>query len=107
MWKEGVVEIEDNLLGSFSLTIKFKNLTDDFRWVSTCVYGASYNGDYKQFWAKMNDIRILFYDPWVVGGDLNAILFQSERNKPGGCLTSRIFLIFFVGQHSLIDFSLN
>ncbi|XP_026399887.1 uncharacterized protein LOC113295777 [Papaver somniferum] len=51
----------------------------------------------------MNDIQILFDEPWIVGGDFNAILFQPERNKPEGCLASRKFFKKFVKQHSLID----
>lgn len=39
MWKEGVVKMEDYLLGDFSLRIKFKNCSGNFVWHFTSVYG--------------------------------------------------------------------
>lgn len=41
MWKEGVVEMVDYLLGAFSVSIKFRNSTDNFEWIFTSVYGVS------------------------------------------------------------------
>lgn len=84
MWKEGVLVLEDYLSGAFSVSIKFKNVTDDFSWVFTSVYGASDSGHYRQFWQELKDIRLLFDEPWLIGGDFNAILHPDEKNIQGG-----------------------
>ncbi|XP_026433836.1 uncharacterized protein LOC113331332 [Papaver somniferum] len=41
MWKEGVLHMEDHLMGAFSLSIKFRNSSDNFSWLFTAVYAAS------------------------------------------------------------------
>lgn len=78
MWKQGFLHMEDHLVGAFSLSIR-------------------------QCWQELSNIRILFEDPWVLGGDFNAILSQSERNKSGGCITNRRFFKKFVSRHELMD----
>lgn len=100
MWKEGVLHMEDHLMGAFSLSIKFRNAAGNFTWIFTAVYGASDAGDYTQCWQELSDIRILFEDPWLLGGDFNAILAQPERNLPGGNIRNRRS---FINRHELID----
>lgn len=106
MWKKGVVEMSDHLLGAFSVTIKFMNLADDFVGDFPSVYCSSDSGYYKKCWEVLNDIRILFDDPWVVGGNFNAIICQSEINRAGGCVTSRRYFKKFINKQSLIDLSM-
>ncbi|XP_026459532.1 uncharacterized protein LOC113360212 [Papaver somniferum] len=106
MWKEGVVQMEDHLLGAFTI-IKFRNLTDDFVWVFTVVYGTSDAGYYSQFWQELRDIRLIFDEPWMLGGDFNATLSADERNRPGGGLANRKSFRSFVNRYSLIDLPLS
>lgn len=103
MWKEGIVHMEDHLLGAFSVSIKIRNASDNFVWLFTSVYGASDSGYYNQFWQKLRDIRILFDDPWLIGRDFNAILPADERNIPDGALRNRKSFRAFVNKFSLID----
>ncbi|XP_026384378.1 uncharacterized protein LOC113279961 [Papaver somniferum] len=107
MWNDGVVHMEDFLIGDFSLTIKFRNLSDNFEWFFTSVYGAFDYNDYSQYWQELNDIRILFNYPWVLGGDFNATLSHLNRNCIGGCSISRNFFTSFVSRHEVIDLPLS
>ncbi|XP_026433830.1 uncharacterized protein LOC113331327 [Papaver somniferum] len=103
MWKEGVLHMEDHLMGAFSLSIKFRNSSDNFFWLFTAVYAASDAGEYRQCWQELSDIRILFEEPWLLGGYFNVILAQAERNLPGGNISNRRFFKKFVNQHELVD----
>ncbi|XP_026396204.1 uncharacterized protein LOC113290825 [Papaver somniferum] len=103
MWKEGIVHMEDQLIGAFSVSIKFRNASDNFVWLFTSVYGASDSGYYNQFWQELRDIRILFDEPWLIGGDFNAILSEDERNIPGGAMRNIRSFRAFVNKYSLID----
>lgn len=103
MWKEGILIMEDYLIGAFSVSIKFPNVADNFVWVFTSVYGASDSGYYNQFWQELWDIRILFEDPWLIGGDFNAIISPDERNVPGGAIRNRRLFKSFVNSFSLVD----
>ncbi|XP_026402743.1 uncharacterized protein LOC113298262 isoform X2 [Papaver somniferum] len=93
MWKEGVVVMGDHLIGVFSLSIEFRNVADDFVWIFTSVYGASDVGYYNQCWQESRDIKLLFDEPWLIGGDFNATLSAADRNVSGGRTTNNRFLL--------------
>lgn len=56
-----------------------------------------------QCWQELSDIRLVFDDPWVLGGDFNAILAQSERNTSGSSITNIRYFKSFVSRNELID----
>lgn len=58
---------EEELLGAFSVTVKFRNLNDGFVWLFTAVYGATDPLDYDQFWQELFDIKTIYSDPWCLG----------------------------------------
>ncbi|XP_026400275.1 uncharacterized protein LOC113296156 [Papaver somniferum] len=95
--------MEDQLIGAFSVSIKFRNVLDDFSCIFTSVYGASYYGDHRQYWQELRGIRLVFDDPWLTRGDFNAILSPDERNIPGGGVENRNSFKAFVHKSSLID----
>lgn len=69
MWNRAILAMEDNLIGAFSVSIKFRNFSDNFNWIFTAVYGVAGPADYAQFWQEIDDIRLLLTDPWLIGGD--------------------------------------
>ncbi|XP_026417555.1 uncharacterized protein LOC113313043 [Papaver somniferum] len=89
MWNPSIVMKEEELLGAFYVTLKFKNIHDGFVWIFTFVYGATDPLDYDQFWQELFDIRTIYSYPWCLVGDWNAILHQSERNQAGSCFRLR------------------
>lgn len=79
MWKEGIIQMDDHLLGAFNVFVKFHNVADNFIWLFTFVYGASVTGYYNQFWKELRDIRILFDDPWLLEGILMQFFWQMKE----------------------------
>ncbi|XP_026419995.1 uncharacterized protein LOC113315972 [Papaver somniferum] len=75
MWKERILVMEDQLIGAFSVSIKFRNMSDDFSWIFTSVYGASDSGYYS----------------------------SDERNTQGGGVANINYLKAFVQKFALID----
>ncbi|XP_026433083.1 uncharacterized protein LOC113330493 [Papaver somniferum] len=73
------------------------------RWNFTAVYGATDPADYEKFWQEVDDIRLMLTDPWLIGGDWNAVLYPNERNNSGGCTRSRRCFRKFINNHNLID----
>lgn len=88
----------DYLVGAFSISTKFRNVTDNFEWLYTTVYGASDSGYYNQCWQELRDIRLLFDDPWLIEGDFNSTLCANERNFPGGDTSNRRYFKAFVNK---------
>lgn len=91
------------LLGAFSVSLRFRNTNDGFTWIFTFVYGVTDPADYEQFWQEIQDVRLLMTGPWLLGGDWNAILFNSERNSVGGGNRNRGNFRKFVNTNSLVD----
>lgn len=65
MWNPVIVSKEEELLGDFSVTVKFRNINDNFIWLFTAVYGSSDSADYEQFWQELFDIRTILHEPGV------------------------------------------
>ncbi|KAH0740076.1 hypothetical protein KY290_033119 [Solanum tuberosum] len=60
-----------------------KGLQGDLRWCFTGVYGPHSNWERTDFWDELADIRGLWTDHWVVGGDFNV----SRSNMKGAHYT--------------------
>ncbi|XP_026439283.1 uncharacterized protein LOC113337968 [Papaver somniferum] len=106
IWKDGILVMEDHLLEAFYVSVKFHNVVDDFVWVFTSVYGASYDVYYNQFWQELRDVRVYYDEPWLLGGDFNAILADDERNVPGGAVANRKSFKALINRLSLIDLTM-
>ncbi|XP_010275990.1 PREDICTED: uncharacterized protein LOC104610867 [Nelumbo nucifera] len=81
LWKDQVVEGVEELVGRFSISVKFRQVLDGFEWVLTNVYGPNDYKQRKENWEQLGDIRGLWEGPWCVGGDFNVIRFKEESNK--------------------------
>ncbi|XP_026402482.1 uncharacterized protein LOC113298047 [Papaver somniferum] len=69
----------------------------------TSIYGASDASGYAQFWQEITYIRTIMHEPWCLGGDWNAILSQSERNRAGGNTNNRRRFRNFLNAQNLMD----
>ncbi|RVW93853.1 Zinc finger CCCH domain-containing protein 37 [Vitis vinifera] len=82
-WDNRVLELVGMEVGLFSISCRFKNCEDGFRWIFSGVYGPTMKRYRELFWEELGAIRGLWNDPWCIGGDFNMIRFPNERRRGG------------------------
>ena len=82
-WDNRVLELMGLEVGLFSISCRFKNVEDGFRWTFSGVYGPTLKRYREEFWEELGAIRGLWTDPWCIGGDFNMIRFPNERRRGG------------------------
>ncbi|RVW70775.1 Elongation factor 1-gamma [Vitis vinifera] len=82
-WDNRVLELMGLEVGLFSISCRFKNVEDGFRWTFSGVYGPTLKRYREEFWEELGAIRGLWNDPWCIGGDFNMIRFPNERRRGG------------------------
>ncbi|RVW78982.1 Exonuclease 1 [Vitis vinifera] len=83
LWDNRVLELMGMEVGLFSISCRFKNVEDGFRWIFSGVYGPTLRRYRELFWEELQAIRGLWNDPWCVGGDFNMIRFPNECRRGG------------------------
>ena len=79
MWDRRVVEKLEEAVGQFSISCRFKNVSDHFEWAFTGIYGPNLNRERQFMWEELAGLISLWNLPWCLGGDFNIIHFPSER----------------------------
>ena len=64
-------------VGLFSISRRFKNCEDGFKWIFSGVYGPTMKRYRELFWEELRAICGLWNDPWCIGGDFNMIRFPN------------------------------
>ncbi|RVW91675.1 LINE-1 reverse transcriptase-like [Vitis vinifera] len=82
-WDNRVLELMGLEVGLFSISCRFKNVEDGFRWTFSRVYRPTLKRYREAFWEELRAIRGLWTDPWCIGGDFNMIRFPNERIRGG------------------------
>uniref|UniRef100_A0A803NWY4 Reverse transcriptase n=1 Tax=Cannabis sativa TaxID=3483 RepID=A0A803NWY4_CANSA len=94
-WKFGI-DVVNLGADKSAITVRFANILNKPAWNGIFVYGPPVRGDRVDFWESLSLQVSSMSEPWVLLGDLNSLLNQSE--KFGGSLVSS-------GEsHSLSDF---
>ena len=83
MWDRRVVEKLEEAVGQFSISCRFKNVSDHFEWAFTGIYGPNLNRECQFMWEELAGLISLWNFPWCLGGDFNIIHFPSERLGAG------------------------
>lgn len=63
----------------FSISCKFENITEDFKWAFIGVYDPHTNLERTILWHELAAIRGLWSDHWVIGGDFNVCRYEGKR----------------------------
>ena len=82
-WDSRVLELAGMEVGLFSISCRFKNCEDGFRWIFLGVYDPTMKRYRELFWEELGAIRGLGNDPWCICGDFNMIRFPNERRRGG------------------------
>ena len=83
LWDNRVLELVGMEVGLFSISCRFKNCEDGFKWIFSEVYNPTMKRYRELFWEELGAIRGLWSDPWCIGGDFNMIRFPNERRRGG------------------------
>jgi hypothetical protein len=79
MWDKRVVERVEEAVGTLSISLKFKNVTDQFDWMFTGVYGPNIDTERAVLWEELSGIHSWWNATWCIGGDFNVTCFPTER----------------------------
>ena len=83
MWDRRVVEKIEEAVGHFLISCRFKNVSDQFEWAFTSIYGPNLNKKRQFMKEELADLNSWWNLPWCLGGDFNVILFPLERLGAG------------------------
>ena len=75
MWDRRVVEKIEEAVGFFSILCRFKNVSDQFEWAFTGIYGPNLNRKRQFMWEELASLNSWWNLPWCLGGDFNVIRF--------------------------------
>uniref|UniRef100_A0A803NV61 Reverse transcriptase domain-containing protein n=1 Tax=Cannabis sativa TaxID=3483 RepID=A0A803NV61_CANSA len=77
-WKQGV-EIENLSASKAGIMVRFENTLNCPAWIGWFVYGLPIRGDRGAFWDDITLHVLSFNEPWMLMGDLNVMVNQSEK----------------------------
>ena len=106
MWDRRVVEKIEEAVGHFSISCRFKNVSDQFEWAFTGIYGPNLNRKRQFMWEELAGLINWWNLPWCLGGDFNVIRFPSERLGVGRFTRCMYDFSDFISLHGLMDIPL-
>ena len=106
MWDRRVVEKLEEAVGNFSISCRFKNVSDHFEWAFTGIYGPILNRNRQFMWEELAGLNSWWNLPWCLGGDFNVIRFPSERLGEGRFSRYMYDFSDFISFHGLMDYPL-
>ena len=79
MWDQRAVEKVEEAVGCFSVSCRFKNVGNQFKWAFTGLYGPNSNKRRRKMWEELTGLISWWDVSWCLGGDFNIICFLLER----------------------------
>ena len=79
MWDRRVFESVDLVVGSFSISILLKGVSDGFEWICSWVYGPTDGSLRDAIWAELDSVRSRWVWAWCLFGDFNVIRYPAKR----------------------------
>ena len=106
-WNTTIGSMLDDFKGSYSLSIKFRNLLDNYEWWLTRVYGPCVSSLKGHFIDELRHIHSIVGHHWVLGGDFNVTRFNFEHSSRSNVSPSMTNFNNFITLVNLIDLSPN
>ena len=79
MWDKRILERIENEVGTFSVSCRWKGISDGFEWACSGIYGPNLDGIKSAMWGELSDVKQRWNVPWCAIGDFNVVCFPSER----------------------------
>ncbi|XP_026444360.1 uncharacterized protein LOC113344647 [Papaver somniferum] len=106
IWDKYFVEINDSLVGDYTLSVSCTNKADNFKWMLTNVYGPNNPVERTEFWEELDNACRLWDLPSCIGVDFNTIKKCDEKKNCTRITRSMTQFNLFIDQHDLIDLPL-
>ena len=103
MWDKRVLEKIDAAYGYYSLLCKFRNVSSQFEWIFTGVYGPNFDRDKGVLWEELVGIVSWWEAPWYIGGDFNVVRFPSEKSGVSTLTSSMHDFSYFIVEFGLLE----
>jgi hypothetical protein len=68
----------------FAMSIEFKSLFSDAKWIPTNIYALCTPEGKEEFLSWFHNISMSDEEEWLVVGNFNLLQHLSDRNRPGG-----------------------
>ena len=106
-WDDRIVTYVDTQVGLFSLSLKFRNILDNFEWWLTGVYGPCTSNLKSAFLDELRQLISSVGSNWMIGGNFRITRFSHEHSTRSGITSSMANFNDFIATAGLIDFSPN
>ena len=102
MWDSNKFKCTENVLRSFSVTVKLNSSEEGSFWL-TSVYGLNKPLWRRDFWLELQDLYGLTFLRWCVGGDFNVIRRISEKMGDSRLTVNMRCFEEFIRESGLLD----
>ncbi|XP_050290362.1 uncharacterized protein LOC126728608 [Quercus robur] len=106
MWDTQAMNKVEEAVGQFSVSCRFTNVSDQFVWAFTGVYGPNSVRDKRFLWEELVGLNSWWNVPWCVGGDFNVVRFPSKRSGSTSFTAAMREFSNFIYEQELIDIPL-
>lgn len=80
IWDNNRLEVEDQHVGSFPITLVYKVKGSTDRWLFTSLWANTIKGKFS-FWEELDNIGRAWVLPWLIAGVFNAIKKKVKRTS--------------------------
>jgi hypothetical protein len=100
-------DVREKELGEFMIRILLIQKESGFIWNFINVYGAAQNDQKYKFLSELSSFCSKCSHPMLMGGDLNILRKESDKNKPGGTNKWSSLFNSIIDVHDLIELDLS
>ncbi|KAK1302928.1 hypothetical protein QJS10_CPB12g00782 [Acorus calamus] len=83
-WNSSDWALQDQVIGTYSISGLFQDTRTGWRWMLSGVYGPQGELEREMLWSELSTIKEAWDVPWCVARDFNVTRFAEDRNRAGG-----------------------
>ena len=85
------------------MSYKFRNISNQFEWIFTGVYGPNTDRDRIVLWEELAGLISWWDASWCIGGDFNVVRFPSEKSRQAPFISAMQEFLEFIADFGLLD----
>ncbi|XP_042944840.1 uncharacterized protein LOC122278723 [Carya illinoinensis] len=80
MWDKRVVEVTEECIRDYSVSLRFKNVANGWEWAFVGTYGPNVDKERRRLWEELVGVYSFWDVPWCMEEDFNITRFPCERS---------------------------